>query len=38
MRKFLFTLVFLVFGMNIFAQEIEADVTVNVEMLDQIRE
>ena len=35
MRKFLFTLVFLVFGMNIFAQEIEADVTVNVEMLDQ---
>lgn len=35
MRKLLFTLVFLVFGMNIFAQEIEADVTVNVEMLDQ---
>lgn len=35
MRKLLFTLVYLVFGMNIFAQEIEADVTVNVEMLDQ---
>ena len=35
MRKLLFTLVFLVFGMNIFAKEIEADVTVNVEMLDQ---